>query len=66
MLKILRKSNINVVAIHNHMADENPRLFFLHYWGIGKASDLALAIKSALQITIKNKPTEKIPKHGER
>lgn len=51
VLKSLNKSNINIVAIHHHMIGENPRMLFLHYWGRGKASDLAQAVKSALQLT---------------
>jgi hypothetical protein len=48
VLKSLRKSGINIVAIHNHMTDENPRTLFLHYWGRGGAADLAKALKAAL------------------
>jgi hypothetical protein len=48
VLKALRKGNINIVAIHNHMEGENPRIIFLHYWGIGAPADLAKGVKSAL------------------
>ena len=48
VLKSLRKSGINIVAIHSHMTDENPRTLFLHYWGRGKAADLAKSLKVAL------------------
>ena len=48
VLKSLRHSNINVVAIHSHMTQENPRMLFLHYWGIGSTADLAKALKAAL------------------
>jgi phosphotransferase system IIB component len=48
VLKTLRHANINIVAIHSHMTDENPRTLFLHYWGRGKAEDLAKALKAAL------------------
>lgn len=48
VLKALRKSGIYVVAIHNHMIGETPRIVFLHYWGIGPSVDLAKAIKTAL------------------
>src|SRR5881296_2698163 len=41
VLKSLRKSGINVVAIHHHMTGETPRMLFLHYWGKGKSADLA-------------------------
>jgi hypothetical protein len=48
VLKSLRASKINFVAIHYPMTEESPRILFLHYWGIGKAVDLAKAIKKAL------------------
>ena len=47
VLKSLRGSGINIVAIHHHMVGETPRYVFLHYWGRGKAADLAKAIKVA-------------------
>jgi Domain of Unknown Function (DUF1259) len=48
VLKALRKGGLSVVAIHQHMSGETPRTLFLHYWGIGKATDLAAAVVSAL------------------
>jgi hypothetical protein len=51
VLKSLRSSGINVVAIHQHMSGETPRLLFLHYWGRGKAQDLGMAVKKALELT---------------
>ena len=47
VLKSLRKSGVNIVAIHHHMSGEEPRILFLHYWGRGKATDLANAVKAA-------------------
>jgi hypothetical protein len=47
-LKSLRADGINIVAIHSHMSDDNPHLFFFHYWGRGKAADLASSVKKAL------------------
>jgi hypothetical protein len=47
-LKTLRKAGINIVAIHNHMEDESPRVIFLHYWGVGHAADLAKGVKATL------------------
>jgi uncharacterized protein DUF1259 len=41
VLKTLREANINIVAIHQHMTGENPRMIFLHYYGRGKALALA-------------------------
>jgi hypothetical protein len=51
VLKSLRKSGINIVAIHQHMTGEQPRVLFLHYWGVGKASDLAGGVVAALKET---------------
>jgi hypothetical protein len=48
VLKTLRRNNINVVAIHNHMTMESPRIIFLHFWGIGSTQELAKGIKEAL------------------
>jgi hypothetical protein len=48
VLKALRGANIDVVAIHQHMTGEQPRVMFLHYWGIGRTVDLATGLKAAL------------------
>lgn len=48
VLKALRGAHINIVAIHQHMIGEEPRVMFLHFWGIGKTEDLAKGIKAAL------------------
>ena len=48
VLKALRKAGINIVAIHQHMTGETPRILFLHYWGRGKAVDVARGIRAAL------------------
>jgi len=48
VLKSLRTAGVNIVAIHSHMTHENPRILFLHYWGKGKADELARAVKLAL------------------
>lgn len=50
VLKAMRKGGINVVAIHQHMTQDKPHYFFMHYWGKGKAQDLARTIKQALQL----------------
>lgn len=51
VLKALRRHDINIVAIHNPMTHEKPRIVFLHYWGIGKTTDLARGIRTALDQT---------------
>jgi hypothetical protein len=50
VLKSLRKEGINVVAIHNHMTHEQPRMLFLHYWGRGTASALAASLQATLEV----------------
>lgn len=51
VLRALRRTNIQIVAIHNHMTGESPRMIFLHYWGIGTVEDLARGVKAALDST---------------
>ena len=48
VLKALRGAGINIVAIHQHMAGESPRIMFLHYWGVGPTPTLAKGLKAAL------------------
>jgi hypothetical protein len=45
VLRTLRKNGIDVVAIHQHMVDTQPTVYFLHYWGTGPADKLAAAFK---------------------
>ena len=49
VLKALRSSGINIVAIHNHMVGELPRIVFLHYWGVGDTAGLTRGLKKALE-----------------
>ena len=51
VLETLRAGGINIVAIHQHMTHEQPRMLFLHYWGVGRTEDLARALASALKKT---------------
>jgi Domain of Unknown Function (DUF1259) len=51
VLKALRTAGINIVAIHHHMAHEQPRYIFLHYWGKGSTAELAKGLKNALDRT---------------
>jgi hypothetical protein len=50
VLKSLRKEKINIVAIHQHMTHEEPRIMFFHYWGRGTAKNLAQAVKGGLLV----------------
>ena len=51
VIKALVTNGIEVVAVHNHMVNEEPRIMFLHYWGIGNAEQLAKGLKAALEQT---------------
>jgi hypothetical protein len=48
VLKALRKNGLDVVAIHHHMTDTRPTIYFLHYWGTGPADKLATGFKAAV------------------
>ena len=48
VLKALRANGLNIVAIHSHMAGEQPAVYFLHYWGTGPVDKLATGFKAAL------------------
>ncbi len=51
VIKALISNGIEVVAVHNHMVHDQPRIFFLHYWGTGNAEQLAKGLKAALNQT---------------
>lgn len=48
VLKGMRHEDINIVAIHQHMSQEEPRILFLHYWAKGNAEALAKSLKRVL------------------
>jgi hypothetical protein len=50
VLKSLLKDKINIVAIHQHMTHEEPRIMFFHYWGRGTAKELAQAVKGGFLV----------------
>jgi hypothetical protein len=47
VIRALRRGGIEITAVHNHMLDEEPRIFFLHYWGTGPAEKLAETVREA-------------------
>ena len=55
VIKALIENGIEIVAVHNHMTGEKPRIFFLHYWGVGNAEQLARALKAGLDKTATKK-----------
>jgi hypothetical protein len=48
VIRALRAGGIKVTAVHSHMLDESPRLFFMHFWANDDAIKLATALRSAL------------------
>lgn len=48
VLRALRKGNLHVVALHNHMVGEQPPFYFVHFWAKGSTEELATGLKSAL------------------
>jgi len=46
---VLVENGIEVDALHNHMTTEEPRLFFMHWWAVGKPETLARGVKAALE-----------------
>jgi hypothetical protein len=51
VLKTLRQNGIEVTALHSHMLDEQPRLYFMHFWANDDAIKLAKGLRAALDKT---------------
>jgi hypothetical protein len=51
LIRTLRQNGIEVTAIHSHMLEEQPRMFFVHFWANDDALKLAAGIRSALEKT---------------
>ncbi len=51
LIRALRAGDIEVTAIHSHMLDEQPRLFFIHFWANDDAAKLARGVRTALETT---------------
>jgi hypothetical protein len=48
VLKTLRENGIEVTALHSHMIDDSPHLFFMHFWANDDAQKLAQGLRAAL------------------
>jgi hypothetical protein len=48
VIKELHGSGIEITALHSHMLDEQPRLFFMHFWANDDAIKLAKGLRAAL------------------
>ncbi|PYX78752.1 MAG: peptidase M23 [Acidobacteria bacterium] len=51
VIRALRQNAIQVTAIHSHMLEEQPRLFFMHFWANDDAVKLAKGLRAALDNT---------------
>ncbi len=51
VIKALRNNGIEIASLHNHMLDEEPRVFFMHFWAYGDSASLAKGLKTALDQT---------------
>jgi uncharacterized protein DUF1259 len=48
VMRELEAHGIRVTAVHSHMLRESPRLFFMHFWGVGSPRAIAEGIRAAL------------------
>ncbi|WP_460452571.1 DUF1259 domain-containing protein [Alsobacter sp. SYSU BS001988] len=48
VLKVLRAAHIEVTALHNHMLDDEPRMFFMHFWANDDAGKVVQGLRAAL------------------
>jgi hypothetical protein len=51
VIRALREHGIEVTSLHNHLLDDEPRLFFMHFWANDDAEKLARALRAALDRT---------------
>ncbi|WP_220277584.1 DUF1259 domain-containing protein [Streptomyces himalayensis] len=48
VIEVLRSGGIDIVELHNHALDDNPRLFYLHFWAVDDAAKLARTLGQAV------------------
>lgn len=48
VIRELRAHGLDVTALHSHMLEESPRLFFMHFWGVDTPEKIGTALKAAL------------------
>ncbi len=48
VLRELHAHGIAVTALHSHMLRDTPRLFFMHFWGVGSPEKIGEGLKAAL------------------
>jgi hypothetical protein len=50
VIRALSQNGIEITALHSHMLAEEPRMFFLHYWGSDEIRKLAKGLRAALDL----------------
>jgi hypothetical protein len=50
VLKAMRNNGIEVTALHSHMIDDSPHLFFMHFWANDDATKLTRGLKAAIDL----------------
>jgi hypothetical protein len=48
VIRELRAGGVDVTALHSHMLEESPRLFFMHFWAVDTPEKVGGALKAAL------------------
>jgi hypothetical protein len=48
VIRELESHGIRVTALHSHMLRDSPRLFFMHFWGVGDPTKIGEGLKAAL------------------
>jgi hypothetical protein len=66
VMRTLRSNGIEVTALHSHMLGEQPTIYFMHFWAVGPAAQLAGALRSALDRTNVQRQAAAAPKRSER
>lgn len=66
VMRALRSNGIEVTALHSHMLGEQPTLYFMHFWGVGDASQLARALRGAMDLTNVERPSGAGSRKAER
>jgi hypothetical protein len=64
VMSALLENGINVTALHNHFFWDDPKVFYMHVHGMGKASDLARRVKPALDLIGHVTPQASVPMSG--
>jgi Domain of Unknown Function (DUF1259) len=64
VIRVLRQNGIAITALHSHLIDESPRLYFMHFWANDDAVTLARGLRAALDQTNVQRPRPVAPNRG--